>query len=98
MNNPFVHRAGRGASPRRLDVGRRPTPTRGSDQLYRRLFGRRPSRASWPLGVEFARRQAGPPVAGSTREADRAEPPLSAWEEYAQVLLLTNEFVRRLCD
>jgi hypothetical protein len=51
--------------------------------LYQRLFGREPDGREVALGVAFVRRQ----QAGGT--ADK----LSPWGEYAQVLLLTNEFV-----
>ena len=52
--------------------------------LYRRIFARDPSPREVALGASFIRSQ----------EA-KANPPastLSPWAEYAQVLLLTNEF------
>ena len=56
-------------------------------QLYQALFGRAPEPHERALGVAFTRRQAVATPAAS------ASPLLSPWEEYAQVLLLTNEFV-----
>ncbi len=52
-------------------------------QLYALLFGRAPDPRELALGVAFTQRQAAP---------DRQAAELSPWEEYAQVLLLTNEF------
>jgi len=52
-------------------------------QLYALLFGRAPAPRELALGVAFTQRQAAP---------ERLAAELSPWEEYAQVLLLTNEF------
>jgi hypothetical protein len=51
--------------------------------LYALLFNRAPTARELALGVGFAQRQAA---------LDRQASELSPWEEYAQVLMLTNEF------
>ncbi len=55
-------------------------PPQRIDALYRRLFIREPAEAERTLGLEFLAQE---PPSGSQ---------LSTWEQYAQALLLTNEF------
>jgi hypothetical protein len=85
MNSPFViEQSRRLASRRELSEG---PPEARVSRLYKRLFGREPDGRELAMGVEFVRRQA---EAGPQVSADQG---LSPWGEYAQVLLLTNEFV-----
>jgi hypothetical protein len=101
MNSPFLHDQARrlaaairpDASADRADAVRR---------LYRRVLGRPPEPEEVDLAAAFLRRQAGPddlrldgwgPPQGDQGGGSRPEPPLAPWEQLAQVLLLTNEFV-----
>jgi hypothetical protein len=77
MNSPFVIEQARALAGRLASAS--DDPEARIRQLYLLLFGRAPAARELALGVAFTRRQADP---GSE---------LSAWEEYAQVLLLTNE-------
>jgi hypothetical protein len=52
--------------------------------LYRILFGRAPRPEETTIGTEFLAAAAGDPTGQSK---------LSPWEQYAQLLLLTNEFL-----
>ena len=54
--------------------------------LYQRVFGRSPEPREVALGVAFVARQS----AAGTNPPPKG---LAPWEEYAQVLLLTNEFM-----
>jgi mono/diheme cytochrome c family protein len=54
--------------------------------LYRRAYQRDPSADELRLGLRFVR--AAPASAGATEE-----PPLTPWERYAQVLLMSNELM-----
>jgi hypothetical protein len=54
--------------------------------LYQRVFGRSPEPREVALGVAFVAQQS----AAGTNPTPRG---LAPWEEYAQVLLLTNEFM-----
>jgi mono/diheme cytochrome c family protein len=83
MNSPFViAQAGRVAEG--LD-GSSADPESCVRRLYRRILARDPDPREVVLGVAFVRRQSG-------AKADPAATALSPWAEYAQVLLLTNEF------
>jgi hypothetical protein len=95
MNSPFLHdHAGRlGASIRPKDST---DPAGGIRRLYHRVFQRSPEPDELALAEEFLRRQAGAgAVPDAWKRPDRARPgePLSPWEQLAQVLLLTNEFM-----
>jgi hypothetical protein len=82
MNSPFVHsQARRLAALPELTTGATDDRIR---RLYRLLFARDPEAHELALGVDFLRRHDD----GGTGKAG-----LTPWEEYAQVLLLTNEFV-----
>jgi hypothetical protein len=95
MNSPFViEQAKRLAALPELSTG---SPEERVTRVYERLFSRAPRPNDLALGIEFIRRQAeaGPsprwdPKAGSPAKGAAG---LSPWEEYAQVLLLTNEFM-----
>ncbi len=79
MNNPFVIEQAKrlGALPE-LAEG---LPEERVNRLYRRLFSRAPSTGETTLGIGFVQSQERSGTSG-----------MSPWEEYAQVLLLTNEF------
>ena len=64
----------------RPDVAGAPTAEGRIARLYRLLYGRMPSDEEVSLGVRFV---GAPPAPGSK---------LTPWEEYAQILLLANEF------
>jgi hypothetical protein len=80
MNHPFVHDLARGLIAR-PDV----TGTKGDreriDRLHRLLYGRPADADEAALGEAFVR-EAGPARTNG----------LTAWEQYAQVLMLSNEF------
>jgi hypothetical protein len=84
MNSPFVNEQAK-----RLAGGLEATssdPEARVKHLYRRVFGRDPEPREVALGLGFVARQS----------ATNPNPPpraLAPWEEYAQVLLLTNEFM-----
>jgi hypothetical protein len=82
MNSPFVlERTGRLVA--RLDAEGASDPAGRVQRLHRLLFGREASAAETRRGLEY--------VAALAKENKSAR--LSPWEQYAQVLLLTNEFV-----
>jgi hypothetical protein len=79
-----------------------PDSAGGVRRLYRRVLGRPPEPDELALAVQFLRRQAdadGQRLDGWKRTPDRrspgatSDPPLSPWEQLAQVLFLTNEFM-----
>jgi len=81
MNSPFtIEQAKRLARSPGLGEG---PPEARVRWLYGRLFGREPGADEQALGVEFVDRKV---VTGSAGAG------LTPWEEYAQVLLMTNEF------
>ncbi len=101
MNSPFLHQQARRLS---AAIGHDPSfdPTDDIRRLYRRVLARLPDADELALAADFLRREAGP----STPQLDGwkqlmkgkiggslADPPLSPWEQLAQVLLLTNEFM-----
>ncbi|MCA1685523.1 MAG: DUF1553 domain-containing protein, partial [Planctomycetia bacterium] len=97
MNSPFVIEQSRRLAARAdLSDG---TPEERVGRLYELLFGRAPDHKERALGVEFLRRQelSGPSLSPGAKSDSPSEQPtpvgLTPWEEYAQVLLLTNEFV-----
>jgi hypothetical protein len=80
LNNPFVIEQVRSLAARLA-----PAPADAEARvrrLYALLFSRAPEPHELALGVAFAQQQAAAPSVAE----------LSPWEEYAQVLLLTNEF------
>src|SRR5262249_51912867 len=80
MNSPFVVQQAQ-ALAARPEVAQVSQPELHVEALYRLLYGRPPLSEEVELGVRFV------------REAQTApETKLSPWEQYAQVLLLANEF------
>ena len=78
MNHPFVHDLARGVIAR-PDVAATKGHRERIDRLHRLLYGRPADAEEVTLGETFVKE------AGQTNK-------LSAWEQYAQVLMLSNEF------
>ena len=97
MNSPFVldqtrELAARAASSAAAD------PAARIEALYRDALGRRPTPREIELGLAFLAAEEAPAAAAAAEDppADKPEaasPPLSPWERYVQVVLLSNEFV-----
>jgi mono/diheme cytochrome c family protein len=92
MNSPFMVEQARALAARR-DVATYSEPERRIRYLYRLLFGRLPKPEEVSLGLRFLQSTAPPSStvipAAQTSDAPRS---LSPWEQYVQVLLMTNEF------
>jgi hypothetical protein len=108
MNSPFLHEQARrlaAAIRQEATVRASGAPADPADdirRLYRRVFGRQPEAGELALAADFLTRQSGPsaPRLDGWKSLDAgkiastlADPPLSPWEQLAQVLLLTNEFM-----
>ncbi|MGP0062141.1 MAG: DUF1553 domain-containing protein [Isosphaeraceae bacterium] len=108
MNSPFLHEQARrlAASTRQessvVASGVPADPADGIRRLYRRVLGRTPDPDEIALAADFLARQSGPSAprldGWKTLTPARiggtlADPSLSPWEQLAQVLLLTNEFM-----
>jgi hypothetical protein len=88
MNSPFVIQQARRLI-QRADVSACPQSEQRISLLYRVLYSRPPEPEEITLGLRFLKAAAQPePV----QETARARKPLRAWEKYAQVLMLSNEF------
>jgi hypothetical protein len=86
MNSPFAVDQAK-ALAARSDLAGLSQPELRIDALYRVLYGRPPSAEEVQMGVRF--------VDQASRERERpekSETKLTPWEQYAQVLLLANEF------
>jgi hypothetical protein len=91
MNSPFALEQARALAAR---VSGQSDPAARVRELYRLAFGRQPEADELALGVRFvASRAALRPAAVIPQLKHRKQQPLSAWEMYAQVLLLANEFM-----
>ncbi len=101
MNSPFLHEQAR-----RLAASVRPgdsaDPSAGIRGLYLRVLLREPDSDELAMAEMFLKRQAGPPPSSSGSVVDswrkavvpsKSGEALSPWEQLAQVLLLTNEFM-----
>ncbi len=66
-------------------------------RMYRRVLGRMPESDELTLATAFIRRESAAPEGGAApwrvMQALKGDPPLAPWEQLAQVLLLTNEFM-----
>src|SRR5262249_10729568 len=82
LNSPVVLEQARHLT-RRPEVAGSPLPEARIQQLYRLLYGRTADRDEVALGLRFVE------ASGSGPQGAEA---LNAWERYAQVLLLANEF------
>ncbi len=100
MNSPFMHEQARRvtaligpqAESRSGDAA-----ADGVRLLYRRVLGRSPDSDELALATAFIRRESAAASAGSAAwrvmQTIKGDPPLAPWEQLAQVLLLTNEFM-----
>ncbi|HJZ92240.1 MAG TPA: DUF1549 and DUF1553 domain-containing protein, partial [Gemmataceae bacterium] len=79
MNAPFVHEQARALAARCAD----PDPAARVSRLYRTLLLRDPDPNEMQVGLAFV----------EAAVAAKEKSPLGAWDQYAQVLLLTNEFM-----
>jgi hypothetical protein len=86
MNSPFVVEKARHLASRVAETSPKEAAKR-IEQLYRLCYGRKPDADEVGLGLKF--------LEAAEREAPEKSTkgkPLSAWEKYAQVLMLANEF------
>jgi hypothetical protein len=95
MNSPFVLEQARQLA---ASVAGNSDPAARIRGLYRRALGRTPDADELALGMHFVAGQATPaPQRAIQQDKNKKQParqpPLSAWEMYAQVLLLANEFM-----
>jgi hypothetical protein len=81
MNNPFVVEEARHLA-NRPDVAAEPDGASRVRKLYRLVYGRAPAEREVAAALRFV----------ESEGKDAAPGTLSAWEEYVQVLLLSNEF------
>src|SRR5262249_24729342 len=79
MNAPFVHEQARALAARCAD----PDPAARVSRLYRTLLLPDPDPNEMQVGLAFV----------EAAVAAKEKSPLGAWDQYAQVLLLTNEFM-----
>jgi mono/diheme cytochrome c family protein len=102
MNSPFALQQARLVS-KRPEVASASDPAKKVAALYRVIYGRDAAASEIELGVKFVERIASapkppvlppPPKPAKGKEPPKPpEKPLEPWEMYAQVLLLTNEFI-----
>jgi hypothetical protein len=85
MNSPFVVEQARHFV-QRADVAAQTKDEAKIDRMYRLAFGRAAEADEITLGLRFLAET------GKSKEEKQAGLHLSAWEQYAQVLLLSNEF------
>ena len=101
MNSPFLHQQARRLS---STIGQDASAdvSDGIRRLYLRVLSRQPDADELALAADFLRREAGPSaprldgwkqIMNGKVGGSLADPPLSPWEQFAQVLLLTNEFM-----
>jgi hypothetical protein len=79
MNAPFVHQQAKALAARTADA----EPAKRLCQLYRAALLREPTTDESRAGLDFV----------AAAAASREKSALGPWEQYAQVLLLTNEFM-----
>jgi hypothetical protein len=82
MNSPFVIEQAR-ALAHRPEVAGKLSPVDRIEALYQTVFGRRPEEAETDLAEHFI----------TEVSTHKDESKLDSWEQYAQVLLLSNEFM-----
>ena len=93
MNSPFVIEQAQHLVSR-PDIAALKTDTERIQALYRLLFARGAAKDELAAGLDFlAQSQSSPQVTLTAAEVKQnGAPTLSAWERYAQILLMTNEF------
>jgi hypothetical protein len=84
MNSPFVQEQARRLLARE-EVRVQPAPVPRIQALHRLLYGRAAGLEEVALALHF--------LETTPTQTGKAGPTLTTWEEYAQVLLLANEFV-----
>jgi hypothetical protein len=85
MNSPFVVEQARYFL-RRADVAGQAKEEEKINRMYKIAYGRAAEADEIALGLRFLAE------VKKSAEANKTTLPLSAWEQYAQVLLLSNEF------
>jgi hypothetical protein len=107
MNSPFMHEQARrlnaligpqaGSHSNEATSDKVDAAAEGVRRLYRRVLGRLPESDELTLATAFIRRESAAPEASSAAwrvmQSIKGDPPLAPWEQLAQVLLLTNEFM-----
>jgi hypothetical protein len=104
MNSPFLHEQAKWLAaliaPESAGAARTPAAGDTSERaraLYRRVLGRMPEPDELNLAVAFIQQETaklqGDLAAWKQAPGGKSPRPLSPWEELAQVLLLTNEFM-----
>ncbi len=107
MNSPFLHEQAKRLAALIAPESRRRSPTSATGAasdpaervrgLYRRVLGRLPEPDELNLAVAFVQQETAK-LHGRSRGLEasaggKSPRPLSPWEQLAQVLLLTNEFM-----
>ncbi len=107
LNSPFLHEQARRlvvevgkdgqAGSSATSAGSPADPAEGVRKLYLRALGRPPEADELVLGIRFVQRQTASNAAEFAKwkrlPASKDEPVRSPWDQLAQVLLLTNEFM-----
>ncbi len=88
MNSPFAVQQAQ-ALAARPEVAEVSQPELRIDALYRRLYGRSPQPEEAAMGLQFI---AEAEASRGRQPPEKPETKLTPWEQYAQVLLLANEF------
>jgi len=88
LNSEFIVRQAR-ALAARLAADREKDDAERICKMFQVVYGRLPNPREAEIGIRFLKSA----NATASRDTQRAKSPLSAWQEYAQVLLTTNEFL-----
>jgi hypothetical protein len=83
LNSPFVMEQAR-TLVARPEIAAQKVPAKRVDALFRRVLGRTPTKAEGTFGMQFV---------GEAENEPRPDNGLSPWEQFAQVLLVSNEAV-----
>jgi len=89
MNSPFVVEQAKHLAAR-PDVGSQNDPALRVQRIYRVVLGRSATREETELGLAFVQCVPNDDASGASRYGSH---PLNPWEQFAQVLLLSNEFL-----
>ena len=82
MNNPFVLQQSE-ALAGRPEISAADKPRRRIALLYEIVYARKPNAEEIKLGLDFVKRES---------KETRQRPPAACWKEYAQALMMANEF------
>jgi hypothetical protein len=91
LNSPFVIEQARRLAAR-SEVAGAADPAERLRQLYRLAYGRAPAADELALGLRYVKEAEGAAVPVS-QPAPEAANRLAPWEQYAQILLMSNEFI-----